>query len=323
MQKLLNKGQIKEFLKSDRAILMLCIFIALFFWWLNKMSNIYRTDSQCEIDFILPEGKIFLEIPPETVTVEIEGEGWSLLSEFFRGSLPAIVYPLDDVPTQIISSGQIMNAVTEKLGASLRVVAVGESAIFVRLDTVAQKEIPVKLPFTLGPADGHVIVDSVRIEPATVVVSGPSKEVNRTRAVFTEKLDLPPIEGVINEKIALPLEEGSVISYEPSHVRILGASEPYTEGELPVPITVLHDFDSISIFPKISFVSFRAPLSQYKSIRSEDFQVIADLKGKEIGLSGKSTQALELTGYPEEVSAVRVKPGAIEYFIIQTVQDAE
>jgi hypothetical protein len=82
-----KKFQLK--IREDRAILLICIGIALVFWLLVKLSQTYSTVRPVKFEFQIPENETLSNAPPEDMTVEIEGTGWDLMFDYF--SRPEIV----------------------------------------------------------------------------------------------------------------------------------------------------------------------------------------------------------------------------------------
>ena len=79
----LNRDDIKKFLKTDRAILMICISIAFVFWLMTKLSYSYKDSIVVNLEYQIPDNKVFTNPPAQHLEVDIEGKGWDLLGLAF------------------------------------------------------------------------------------------------------------------------------------------------------------------------------------------------------------------------------------------------
>ena len=75
----LSKAEILKFLKTDRAILALCILSALIFWLTNKMSETFNSEGEVAMKFEIPAGTVITSPTPKSIKVLYKGSGWNLL----------------------------------------------------------------------------------------------------------------------------------------------------------------------------------------------------------------------------------------------------
>lgn len=305
-----------RFIKTDRAILVLSISIALFFWFFTKMSKNYETEREVDIQYELPEGKTFLNHPPQTIKANIKGGGWNLFFYWLSGSVLSINFPLDNTDTQFISSTNIVNKLSATIGTKYEVLNVESDIITIKLDNDSTRQIPVVLDVDLRMKNGFMQADSLRIEPDFFTVSGPQSIVENLTFYPTEKVIIEEVSGDFSQKIKAKTPLNSQLKIKPEEVVITNKVERYTEGELVVPIKILNATDSISILPKNVFIKYRAALSVFSRITVEDFSVVARLDETNLK-RGNNTLALELVRQPAFTKVVTMNPPTIEYYVIQ------
>jgi len=119
--KIPNKVDIKVFFNSDRAILIACIFIALIFWLLVKLSQTFYTSADFQIDYQLPVGKSFVESPPTEGKATLKGSGWDLMSYQFGNLNSKIIFEVNDVASQAINAGLVIDKFQETLPIDIEV----------------------------------------------------------------------------------------------------------------------------------------------------------------------------------------------------------
>jgi YbbR domain-containing protein len=85
------------------------------------------------------------------------------------------------------------------LPPGLNVVRITPSSIKVDMDPFAVKEVSVKVEVTGSPPDGYRL-DSVRVKPRSVKVSGPESTLPGISDLYTEPIDLATLEAKNGEK---------------------------------------------------------------------------------------------------------------------------
>lgn len=315
LKNLFDKFQ--RFLKTDRAILILSIGIALFFWLFTKMSKSYETDRLVKFNFELPEGKTFLNTPPSHIKTQIKGGGWNLFFNYLRGGLPEVDYPLGKANVQNISSTSIVNRISATVGTKYEVLNVESDIITIKLDDDHVKKVPVELNVDLQIENGFMQADSLQVMPTEFTISGPETVVNSIKAYPTEKVVVDQITGSFSQKIKAKKPSNPQLKIEPEEVIITNTVEKSTEGQLVIPIRILNAPDSnIAILPKNVFIKYRAPLSIFAKITKDDFTVVARLNANNMA-SGNNTLPLEMVRQPGFTKVISMSPPAIEYYFVK------
>lgn len=317
LKNLFDKFQ--RFLKTDRAILILSISIALFFWLFTKMSKSYETDRLVHFNFELPEGKTFLNTPPKHIKTQIKGGGWNLFFNYLRGGLPEVAFPLEKANVQNISSTSLINKISATIGAKYEVLNVESDIISIKLDDDHVKKVPVELNVDLQIENGFMQADSLQVIPKQFTISGPETVVNSIKAYPTEKVVVDQLTGSFSQKIKAKQPSNPQLKIEPTEVVITNTIEKTTEGQLVVPIKILNAPDSsISILPRNVFIKYRAPLSIFAEITKDDFIVTASLDADNLA-SSNNTLPLEITKHPNFTKVISMSPPAIEYYFVKEV----
>jgi hypothetical protein len=311
--------RLQRFLKTDRAILILSISIALFFWLFTKMSKDYETDRLVYFNFELPEGKTFLNTPPKYIKTQIKGGGWNLFFNYLRGGLPDVDFPLEKENVQNISSTSLINKISTTIGTKYEVLNVESDIISIKLDDEHVKKVPVQLNIDLQIENGFMQADSLQVTPKEFTISGPQTVVDNITTYPTEKVVIDEIGGSFSQKIKAKKPANPQLKISPQEVVITNTVEKSTEGQLVVPIRILNAPDSsISILPRNVFIKYRAPLSIFGEITKDDFTVIARLDANNMA-SANNTLPLEIIRQPSFTKVISMSPPAIEYYFVKEV----
>ena len=142
--KRLTKADLQRFYDSDRAILIACIFIALVFWLLVKMSQPFPTTIEYDIDYKLPTGKSFVTSPPSNITATVNGSGWDLISSSFRNRISTIQFELSGMASQGIERNTVVDRIRNTLPEDIQIQDINTDYIFIQMENESEKKIPVK-----------------------------------------------------------------------------------------------------------------------------------------------------------------------------------
>jgi YbbR domain-containing protein len=144
---------------------------------------------------------------PAEVEVRFAGPGrelWELALE-----RPVLVLPVDRVEAdeQVFVLEPRMVSIPNGLSAvSARDVRPG--SVRVLTQRVVTREVPVRLRLARRSRDRYVVLDTPRVSPATVRVTGPADRVARLDAVVTEPLEIGAADSVV--RLAVPLDGDSL-----------------------------------------------------------------------------------------------------------------
>ena len=233
MLRLMSKidlSQIRNFFKSDRAILIGSICIALIFWLLVKLSKAFESQKDFDILYNVPDSKILVDTPPPSVRATLSGVGWDLLSYYLRRRESSIAINLGDVSNFNISSTLLINKINEKLGSSsLRVSNINQEYISLKLEEKIEKKIPVILSHSLQFAAQYDLKDTISMRPDSISIAGPYSKIAPVNEWYTQNLKLENLK--TNTSLSLPLEpsKDQQLSLSQAEVQLVIEVEQFTQ----------------------------------------------------------------------------------------------
>jgi hypothetical protein len=95
--KKLTKKEVR-ILNKNVVIFAFFLFLAFIFWYLNSLSKELKSDFRVSANFINPpKGRVISGILPLKLTIELKGQGYSLLKKKIFGNINPLVIDLSKV----------------------------------------------------------------------------------------------------------------------------------------------------------------------------------------------------------------------------------
>jgi hypothetical protein len=145
----------KEVSKINRNIVVFAFFLLLsfIFWYLNSMSKEIKSEFHYPVTFVnLPKGRNLAGNPPVKLSLELKGQGYSLLKNKISGARIPLVIDLSHVtfkripeskPTKYyILSASLMTSFKKQMGNGFEIVSVKPDTIFLAFN--ASENVPDK-----------------------------------------------------------------------------------------------------------------------------------------------------------------------------------
>ncbi len=313
----IDRERIKEFLKTDRGILLISMGVALTFWLMIKLSQPYESNRVVALDYTLPESKSFVQIPPSKMKATLEGVGWDLMYDFFWGAPCEITLNLTEQPHQSINNAIIKSKIVARLASTqVKVAGVEYDYIEIFLENKKSKKVAVSLRTDLKFAPEFRLKTAVAVQPDSVEVSGPESFLTTLENWPTTLLSLEGLNASFARMLPLQSPTLEQVTIDPTQVEVQAAIEQYTGKSLFVPVSVINAPDSLNIFPDKIKVSFVVGLSQYNIITSDSFLIIADLKGISLNETNNAVP-LTMLKQPKAASTIHFSPQAVEFLYVK------
>ncbi len=303
-------------LREDRAILIACIGIALVFWLLVKLSQVYRTDKKVLFNLSIPSEKAFLEPPPDNMIALIEGQGWDLTFDFFYNPSIVLQYDLRQTDRLDLTRAQLRTAINNSFSSKdIKIVELNFEEIHLLLDDKLSKVVPVRLQYDLSVAKEYELKHAPKLQPDSIRVTGPSSIVEGIQFWNTDSLVRTEVKNTITADLALK-KTPPELTLNTNKVKVEIPIEQITEKSFFVPIKVLNATDSINIFPKTIRLTCSVGLSRYDELSPGDFQLVVDIKDA-TAKGTKNTAPIILKSYPDFVENIQFSPLSVEFLIVE------
>lgn len=314
--KIFNGAKLKISIEKERATLFVCIGIALLFWFFVKLSQPYETSREVNVQYVLPEGKAFVNIPPSVVVTTLNGTGWDLFYDYLANSSPSIDFRVEEYPSKMIEPTQLENRLKKEIANTIKVTDTDEEYILLEYQDEYEKLLPVRFDGKISFSSGYDFKDSIKLEPDSVMVSGPVSLVQKLESWSTSFYESNDCRNTINVELPLMKPKQGQIIMNPATVNLNVEVEEYTQKTVYVPIVVKNATDSIRLSINNVKVDFVVGLSRFNEITKDDFIFEADFNG--ISLNDvNNVIPLSPSQIPNRLKALNFIPKSVEFFIVQ------
>ncbi len=270
---------------SSKKILTFSVFlfIATIFWFLNALDKEYISSVKVPLVYHnLPNGKKIAYSKTHALEVKLKGYGFDIV-----GKLPKEMPPLSvnleksavrisqDNDKYYIRTAQLKSLVKPSNSNSFTVVSIKPDTIFLDLESVAFKKVPVKLNSKLNFAESYMLSGKISIKPDSVYIQGRQDSVNSIHEVYTKKIE-KEIKGI--STITADLQTIRGIDFKQHKVNVFIPAEQFSEKTITLDIQSKNVPDSLHliIFPKKIKLKLNIPLSIYKIVSASNFTATVD-----------------------------------------------
>jgi hypothetical protein len=164
---------------------------------------------------------------------------------------------------------------------------------------------------------GYNLIDSIKIIPDSIVVTGSKKLIDSIHELTTSTLKIEGVYENINEdlNISLPTKD-KYLTVSATKVKIIANVDKFTEGKFKIPVAIINQPKDVIIntFPREIEVIYQGGLSNFNKISANSFLIVFDYEQY-----SKDTliQYLKpvIKHKSEFISSLKVQPSQIEFLI--------
>lgn len=306
----------------NKEFLIFLFFLALssIFWLLLTLNETYEAELRVPLRLTgVPQNVVVTSEPSDTVRVTVKDKGFVLLTYFYSHRLRPLKVRFDDYANEQNGTGRISLADLQKqiyaqLHSSSRITATRADALGFYFNYGESKRVPVRLTGRLS-AGGSYYLSQVKFTPQTILVYASRHRLDSIKYVSTEDISIRNIQDTISRQVSLQKIAGA--KFVPSSVRMDIYPDILTEETVDVPITAVNmPADKVlRTFPSHVTVHFIVGASLYRTIRPEQFSVVADYN--EIAAHPSAKCSLHLRAKPHVVVRTRLSMQEVDYLIEQ------
>ncbi len=298
--------------RREKIIVFIVAFLlALGLWFLVNMSRSYNLDIKMPLKLgNIPESKALASDLPETATVNLQGEGWKLVSLYNN---PPEIY-LNIADDQI----NLHEQVREQLSTlpTVTVLKVSPVTVDVELDDKVSKTVPVVSNLEVSFRDQFGFLESPRLEPDSVEIRGSSSRLEEIDSIVTRPLTLNYVSGDIDRKVPLA-KPGNRIEMSTSSVRYVARVAEFTEGESTVEVVARNvpPGKRVTFSPSMVSIRYEVPIQEYKeSSEKNPFAAYVSYKQISRDSTGYVDPQVEVTNKNLNIRIRSYQPDQLSYY---------
>ena len=249
---------------SGTAIIV-CLFISLFLW----LSFTLQEERAVTLEFPtqvtnLPDDQALAELPPSTVSVQLEGESSRLLWLYFNR--PTV--PLDGSEDQV-SMINVMD-----LPSNVRALSADPGEIELQKEERLTRRVPVESRVEFSVDSAYELLNDPEIAPDSVEVSGARSLVEEIDAWQTDSVFVADIADSVAVRVALQDTLDPLVERSADEVTFVAQADRFSEAEREVDVRVegAPGEDVVVLEPSTVRVQYRVLFDQlFDSQRTDDF----------------------------------------------------
>ncbi len=214
----------------------------------------------------IPDGQALAARPPETVRVQVEGEGYQLFQLVFD---PPII-PIDASVGQLV-----LEDATIDLPKNVALQSTFPRIVNVQTEPRIDRKVPVRLRASIDVPATHDYVAPPRFSPDSVLISGARSIVNAFDAWPTETIHLRAVKDSLRVQVPLADTLNGLLRTDTEAVTLTAYIEEFAEETREIDVIVTDEPTNeklVSLEPQHIVVRYRVPLSQHDQVQeARDF----------------------------------------------------
>lgn len=307
--------------RKQLPVFLFLLALSTLFWILTILSKDYTTTIRYKADFVdLPDDKLLIEDKNPDLHLQVIAPGFTILAHHlsFRKHLPLSVSTF--IPKKKGNkwnyywlAKQSISQLQELLPANMQLLHVQPNRIDVLLDEKYERVIPIQIKTDFSFKDLFRQKGTIKLDPSTIIISGPKAVVEVFSSISTENLKIDDINSSCSGTISIEPLNHSELNYSLSEVNWELSVEQYTEGEIKLPLSIKNVPKNykIKLFPDEVVVKYLVSLDKFDLVKKDMFStnIIFD--------NSKKRLPIELVRQADFIENIRLKPEKVEYLLIK------
>ena len=216
----------------------------------------------------------------------------------------------------IINRKDIENEIKKHLIATTSLLSFEPQHIDAAYSKRIKKEIPAVFEGVVQTNAGFKVSGDISITPRSINVYASDVVLDTLKEIKTIYTEIKKGNKTVTRTVQLEKIDG--VTLEPTSVTVTIPIEEYTEKTLEIPVicTNLPPHYTLRMFPAVVKVSCNVPLSRFKDVSADDFEIRISVADLEQSASG--TLPLQLNKKLSWVDVATISPDRIEFILEQT-----
>ncbi|PKA84622.1 YbbR-like protein [Ulvibacter sp. MAR_2010_11] len=258
------------------------LFLAILFWSLSKLSKEYTATVNATILYSnVPENMVLDENNPKEISFDVTANGFEFVTYKLRQpsvKLDVASHHTKESKSIIIPKSSLIKTITVQLQKNISIKNISVDDLTLKLSEVISKKIPVIADTKITFKEGFNSLDSLRIHPDSIVISGPESILKDISSIATKRFEKEKTEQDIKAKVSLLLPANKKITIIPSQVELSLKVNEFSQMQITVPMEVINIPSKISIklIPQVVRITFIVSVEDFNNITSQDFKIVCD-----------------------------------------------
>ena len=309
-------GKNKKISKSFIGFLIASVLI----WFIITLSKNYTTTLTFPVSYNnIPQDKLLQKEPIKEIGIIVNTSGFNILKTRVSNKTISLNAKYLTKKTSskyyFLTNSQISN-VQQQLKSGVDLQEIVLDTIYLDIGSLISKKVPVKSNLDINYHIGYDILESVKINPDSIVISGPEAQIEKITKLDLELLKLEDVKANFTNKVKIILpKEASDLKLNNEFVSISGEVEKFTEGSFNIPFTIKNlpkDLELTTLNKTVEVV-YIVGLTNFNKIDKNIFEVVCDYNiSKENNLSYLLPKVISKSNL---IKSFKVLPNKIDFLI--------
>ena len=301
---------------SNIKVVVLCVAAATTFWVLNALnkdnySTIVDYPVQWEYD---QKNYIPVKPLPQSIQIQISGNGWDLLRKYFN--ISGTAYPIllqSPAEKKYLLSADLKRSLGEFITPTQLENVLGDT-IHYQIDRIVTKTLRPVLDSLSYSFDKNIALEGkVNFIPDQLEITGPSSVLEAFEGNYPVALNASKINSNFSGKVPLTVDEplATLIQLKQKEIQVSFSVLSYLEGNKRLKIKKINFPSNVKIsneelIPVLSYLIEESDLPQLKDLQ---FEAVLDYRKRN---RTDSTLQIEVSPNPRFLKEVRISPPQIK-----------
>lgn len=310
----------RKYSKSKIKLFLFFLFLASIFWVLTKFSREFTTSIVAKINYeSLPETAVLSQNNLHEISFDLTANGFEIL--FYKLKKPILDVEVSKYYDKnkdgfTISRNELVRKLSSNFNKYMDIKNLSVEGLKVNLDPIILKKVGVKAQVDLTFKEGFKPIDSIRVIPDSVMISGPKGILEQIGTVNTEKLSLIHVEKSISEAVKIVSPSDEIVKINPSNVKVEWPVAEFSQGKfiLPVEVINLPPGIELKLVPERISVSFDIAVDDFSGVSRENFRIVCDYSKRN---EKENFMLPQLAKKPDGAVNIVFEPKKIDFFIFK------
>ena len=312
---------IKNFLFSNlnKQFLIFIFFLLLsaIFWLIITLNETFEKELKIPVTITnIPKNVVLTSTPTDTLRVVVRDKGWMIFAYMYGDSrpMPKMNFKSYDHGngSGVASATDLKRMLEQALESSSKIISIKPEKLDFYYNNGERKRVPVSWAGRVIPEQLYFI-SNVTYSHDSVEVYASKEKLDSIHVVYSEPLNYVGFRDSLT--VTCKLSHASDVKVVPERIGISFHTDVLTEESIAVPIRCINlpEGKVLRTFPAKVNVNFVCGISQIRTLKTEDFSVVADYR--EIVQESSDKCTLYLQNVPEGISRATLSTREVDYLI--------
>lgn len=252
-------------------------------WFLITLSKDYMIVLTFPVKYNkIPQDKILQKKPTKEIDILVKSSGFNIISSRFSNK--SIQLNANNLTKKssyryyFLTKSQ-KNTIQKQLRSGVELQEIILDTIYLEIGSLISKKVPLIPDLEINYHAGYDVLESVSIQPDSLIISGPEAQIHKINKINLELLKLEDVKSDFSEKVSIVIPENiNSLKVSSEFTTVTGKVEKFTEGTFEIPFKVINLPDGIDLttLNKKVEVIFVVGLSNFNKIDKNLFEVVCD-----------------------------------------------